>query len=63
MTKWEYHVEQIMTLQGRDHSDAANALGREGWELVGVTAATEEAFPLLYFKRPAPESMQKPEEQ
>ncbi len=45
-TSWEY-----LTLPERER-ERLPALGKEGWELVGVGGHREE--PLLYLKRPSP---------
>ena len=47
MTTWEY-------LKTESDADLA-ALGRQGWELVGVAPAREGGLAAFYFKRPAPD--------
>jgi hypothetical protein len=46
-TKWHYLVRH-----GALSQDALNEIGKEGWELVAVTAGADE--PTFYFKRPHP---------
>jgi hypothetical protein len=48
--KWEYKVLSSGSSNGEMPDQAAlNALGVEGWELVGI--ATRETAAILYFKR------------
>lgn len=46
MQRWEYRVTE-----GETSEDSLNALGDEGWELVGVVAGL--SGPRAYLKRPA----------
>lgn len=46
--KWEY---KIVVLSG-DNEARLEKLGEEGWELVSVTGATENDYPIAYLKRP-----------
>ena len=54
MTKWEYRVVVFKSGWGaqlkEEHEEKLNALGQEGWELVGMAA--EGAAMSLVFKRP-----------
>ena len=58
MTKWEYRVLVFKSGWGAQlkeaHEQDLNALGQEGWELVGMAA--EGSAMSLVFKRPIGES-------
>jgi hypothetical protein len=57
MTQWEYRIVVYKSMFGarlkRQHEDELNALGREGWELVGMAA--ESSAMSMVFKRPVSE--------
>jgi hypothetical protein len=54
MTKWEYLIETYKHWSGarlkKEHEEDLDALGLEGWELVGMAA--ESTVLTLVFKRP-----------
>ena len=46
---WEYH--RVQRSQGQSLTvEELNALGKEGWELVGISTGPDESH--FYFKRP-----------
>lgn len=52
MTRWEYHVLFLAAAREIGQvEDALNQLGRDGWELVTVDDAGENAK-VFFFKRP-----------
>jgi hypothetical protein len=50
MQKWEYMTVESQLKPAPDTQ--LNALGIEGWELVGVTAYSDCAYHTYVFKRP-----------
>lgn len=56
MQKWEYY-SIIMTegFGGNASDDEFDEAGREGWELITVSAPTEDTFGVAFFKRPLQE--------
>lgn len=55
--RWEYDVVELPhslwgTLEHKKLKEQFNALGRQGWELVGFNAAAMSGNPIAIFKRP-----------
>jgi len=67
MQKWEYlwiyvatdlkdksritYVKNGQPFEARNHADALNQAGHDGWELVGMSI-TSQSFPQFFLKRP-----------
>lgn len=54
MKRWEYLIIQTRKL---DEEGGINELGKQGWELVAVTAETPSNWEQLFFKRELPEPL------
>lgn len=68
MQKWEYlwiyiavdpadstkflYMASGQRLGAKNHGDALNEVGKDGWELAAVTLTPPAAFPQFYLKRP-----------
>lgn len=55
MTKWEYYRAHILWDDNEVWQRSLDALGSEGWEMVGFEAAEVEGMRRCYFKRAIPE--------
>lgn len=52
MPQWQFKVLGFNSANPETHEHELQALGEERWELVSVTADTENAWPAAYLKRP-----------